>query len=284
MKAAANGQPVSIAVMNAKLRLPVKILTVLFFLGGIYLCGFSYLLRNKSYIENHGGGARGLWATVQRDLFAAHVMVQSKIQQARERHMSRHQSSSESRSRRSKKDRGLWAALFGRNKKKKKKKRRKSSRSDQRDRHLHRTPSGRSQREEVADEDEQSLYEEMTDDPSHKIVRSARNAPSANHASTRTSRVAEAAFAAAAQYDLEQQQGANHKATNSSRRHHHHPAILPSSSSNNNLDGSQRSHRSASRSRSRRDHDRANGTSRSRSRSNRGRSPQGRSPERREIV
>ena len=277
MKAAANGQPINIAIMNAKLRKPLKILTILFMLMGLYLWCFAYWLKNKSYIANHGGGARGLWATLQRDIFAAHVAIQAKVQKARERHFqNRNQSSSKSSRRSSKKDRGVWATLFGKNKKKKKKKRRSSSRRD-RDRQLQRTPSGRSVREEFSDEDERSQYTEMTDEHLASSQRSGRSSrkTSANYSSSRTSKAAEAAFAAAAQFDLEQQAGGGGSGgiggsgghQPSSNSHHHHPSILPSNSSNLEGGGG-RSHRS-SRSRTRSAHRHPSSKSRSRSHSQR---------------
>ena len=287
MKAAANGQPITFAVWNAKLRKPIKILTWLFWLTGMYLCCFAYWLRNKSYIANHGGGGRGLWATVQRDLFAIHVAVQQKVQKARDRHFhgssSRRSKSGDGRDGRdgkrrssSKKDRGLWATLFGKNKKKKKKKRRSNSqrggvegegggshkRSLERERELKRTPSGRSQREEWTDEEDASQYTEMTDEyQSQRSGRSSKNNKGgANYSSSRTSKAAEAAFAAAAQFDLEQQGatgGLIHPpsaavvAAGHTGNSHHHPSILPTGSSN--LEGGERvgERRSSSERRSR---------------------------------
>lgn len=289
MKAAANGQPITLAVMNAKLRKPIKVLTILFLITGCYLCCFAYWLRNRSYIVNHGGGVRGLWATVQRDIFAAHVAVQAKVQKARERHSEGRQQRREAeagrdgkrRSGSSKKDRGLWAALFGSKSSKKKssgkngKKRRSGSKRGSSDRHLQRTPSGRSQgggrdRDEWTDEDEASQYTEMSED--HKSQRSARSRQytNANHSSTRTSKAAEAAFAAAAQFDLEQQaggpgNGGDGGQPNSNSRHHH-PSILPSSSSNLEGAGAPRSSRSRDRDRTQRP---SSGKSRSRSHSQR---------------
>jgi len=282
IKAAANGQPISFAVMNAKLRKPIILLTYLFFLTGLYLAGFTYFLKNKAYMQNHGGGARGLWATLQRDIFAAHVALQEKVKAARERHQASKRnraiaaatasarggeggggsgSPRDGSGRRHKRSEsggangggggiggsssgGLWGSIFGKSKRSKKKKRRRSSKhpsssSQHRSRNgggggggdrgeIRRTRSGRSQREEFLDEEAESAsqYTEMTDE--HSRSRSSRHGKSTVVlSSNRTSRAAEAAFAAAAQFDLEQQASPGGGGGGGGSSGMIHPAILP---------------------------------------------------------
>jgi hypothetical protein len=245
LKAAKNGQPIQLAVWNARLRKPIQILTWFLFVVGAYLAIFAYSIRNRSYIRSKGGGIRGFAAVVWRDVVAAAVALGDAIQKAKERQMEKRAKRSSSKrdksgSGSSSKDTGMWGFLFGKSKKKKKKKRKSKEKS------LRRTPSGREVDPEKFHDEEGSVYTELTDDhtPSQKSRGSSRYT-SANYSSSRTSKAAEAAFAAAAQFDLEQQQQAGSAV---SPNRHHHPSILPSAS---NASSNNKRSRSAGKSRPR---------------------------------
>lgn len=244
LKAAANGQPIQFAVWNARLRKPIQFLTWLLFVIGFYLAVFAYSIRNRAFIRNNGGGVKGFASVVWRDVCAAVVALRDEIKKANERYSEKRRSkrsggSGNRKDKSSSRDNGVWATLFGKSKKKKKKKRR----SKEQQKSLKRTPSGRSV-EEFHDE-EGSVYTELTDEysPSQKSKGSSRPS-NANYSSSRTSRAAEAAFAAAAQFDLEQQQAAV------SPNRHHHPSILPSASNGGKRSRSAGKNRPRGRSRS----------------------------------
>ena len=188
--AASKGQPIALAVMNAKLRKPLKILTYMLTAIALYLFCFAYYVKNKSYIQSNGGGWRGLGATMKRDTFAMGVAAKTGMAKAR-KDMAR-----DGKSRRKKKRRaaglaglaGFIGIASASKRSGKKKKRRSKSKS------IKRTPSGKAI---TADDETASQYTEMTD---------GDYASTKSPTSIRTNKAAEAAFAAAAQFDLEHQQ------------------------------------------------------------------------------
>ena len=119
MLAASKGQPIHFAVWNAKLKTPLKILTWIFLLVGLYLVVFAYYLQNKNHITAHGGGIRGWWATLRRDAIAvatrmvtclAAVLRRNNNNQADDDTNSHNQRSASSSSK--KKEKGLWATTM----------------------------------------------------------------------------------------------------------------------------------------------------------------------------
>jgi hypothetical protein len=234
MKAAANGQPVALAVWNARMRKPIIIVTWLSFFVGVYLIIFSYYIQNAAYIREKGGGCRGCMFLLQRDIVAGWVWFAEQVSKMCEEHRARRAAKSSSKKRPpSKKDKGFMAAIFGGSSKKKSKKKG-SKKTITGDRALGRSASSRSLPEEDA-----SVYTEMSDgnynnppnnNHSGRSARSSSRKGSANYSSSRTSKAAEAAFAAAAQFDLEQQQHQGRRRSSSRRKYSDHQDILPSSS------------------------------------------------------
>ena len=83
LRAVAHGQSASWAVANMKLKLPLRILSWLMIVSGIFFLIFGYHVQNRDRMKANGGGLRGFFRVLSEDIHAYRKKLAKKRREAK---------------------------------------------------------------------------------------------------------------------------------------------------------------------------------------------------------